>query len=80
MLGCVARLNNISNRSLLASIQAGSTSELKTLRDIALLSSRVRASGGGLILSPALGVTTDRVLARIRCVTRKGIATGLTLR
>ena len=81
MLGFVERLNIASNRSLFASIQTGSTSEPTILRIIAFLSSGVRVvfGAGTLILSPALAVTTDRVPARMRCVTRKGIVAGLTV-
>ena len=81
MLGFIVRLNSLSNRSLFSSTQVGSTSDFTTLRAIAVFSSGVRVMlfAGTFILSPVLAVTTERVPARMRCVTRKGIDAGLTV-
>ena len=71
ILGFIARLNNLSNCSLFSSTQVGSKSDFTRLRAITIFSSGVRVifAGGAFILSPALGVTTERVPTRMRCVT-----------
>ena len=71
ILGFIARLNNLSNCSLFSSTQVGSRSDFTRLRAITIFSSGVRVifAEGAFILSPALGVTTERVPTRMRCVT-----------